>query len=92
MGITLKQKGNKMKTKTKADKVDEAIGRLIREKRVKKGLSQQRLGDKIGVTFQQVQKYESGKNRVAASMLLRISLALDCGYLELIPSMKRIRL
>jgi transcriptional regulator with XRE-family HTH domain len=81
-----------MKTKTKADKVDEAIGRLIREKRVKKGLSQQRLGDKIGVTFQQVQKYESGKNRVAASMLLRISLALDCGYLELIPSMKRIRL
>lgn len=42
------------------------------------GLNQKRLGQAIGVTFQQVQKYENGTNRVAASTLCRVAEALTC--------------
>ena len=48
----------------------------IREFRVKIDKSQKALGDMIGLTFQQIQKYESGKNRVSASILFKIAKAL----------------
>jgi transcriptional regulator with XRE-family HTH domain len=61
---------------SKADPVDVAIGRRVRRFRTARGLSQTELGTAINVTFQQIQKYEAGTNRIAASTLLRIASAL----------------
>ena len=49
--------------------VDVEIGQRIRQRRVLMGLSQQKLADAMGLTFQQVQKYETGKNRISAGRL-----------------------
>jgi transcriptional regulator with XRE-family HTH domain len=54
------------------------VGARIRIRRKTLGLSQSDLGDKIGVSFQQVQKYERGANRVSASALASIAKALEC--------------
>ena len=53
--------------------LNQKLGAIIREKRVLLGLSQEALGQRIGVTFQQVQKYEKGTNRVSASRLVQIA-------------------
>lgn len=57
--------------------VDVAVGKRVRGRRILMGLSQERLGDDLGVTFQQVQKYERGSNRVSASRLYEISKVLE---------------
>jgi transcriptional regulator with XRE-family HTH domain len=57
--------------------VDEHVGLRIREARLAADLSQTGLGAKIGVTFQQVQKYEKGANRVGCGRLQQIADALD---------------
>lgn len=49
----------------------------MRMRRLEMGLSQERLGDLLGITFQQVQKYEKGLNRIAASRLFEIAAVLD---------------
>jgi transcriptional regulator with XRE-family HTH domain len=56
--------------------VDAIVGQTIRVHRLNKRISQSALGEKIGVSFQQVQKYENGSNRVGASRLLQIAQAL----------------
>lgn len=56
---------------------DVYVGRRIREARVAKGMSQTDLGDQLGVSFQQVQKYEKGTNRIGASRLLQTAKALN---------------
>jgi transcriptional regulator with XRE-family HTH domain len=56
--------------------IDKIVGRNIRIQRVMKRLSQGKLADRIGVTFQQVQKYESGANRVGSSRLYEIASIL----------------
>jgi len=53
------------------------IGRRLRDARLARGLSQGLLGKKLGVSFQQVQKYESGANRIAGSRLWDISRVLE---------------
>jgi len=53
----------------KADSTDVEVGRLIRALRMSRNLSQTELGNQIGVTFQQVQKYETGGNRVSMGRL-----------------------
>ena len=53
------------------------MGKKIRLRRVEQRLSQSDLGEKLGVSFQQVQKYEKGVNRVGASRLQEIATALD---------------
>jgi transcriptional regulator with XRE-family HTH domain len=58
------------------DAVDKLVGRNIRVFRLAKGLSQTDLAQHIGVTFQQVQKYEKGTNRVGSGRLLKISSIL----------------
>lgn len=58
--------------------VDRAIGRRVRLRRQQLGVSQKALAAQLGVSFQQVQKYERGTNRVSASTLVRIAAALDC--------------
>jgi transcriptional regulator with XRE-family HTH domain len=57
--------------------VDQHVGKRIRQRRWAKDMTQQRLGDLVGVKFQQIQKYETGGNRVSASRLWQISMALD---------------
>jgi transcriptional regulator with XRE-family HTH domain len=57
--------------------VDKRLGERVRARRLQLDISQERLADLLGVTFQQVQKYEKGTNRMAASRLLDIANALD---------------
>jgi transcriptional regulator with XRE-family HTH domain len=58
------------------DPIDRYVGGRIRGRRLGLRVSQTKLGQAIGVTFQQIQKYESGTNRVGASNLFRIAKAL----------------
>ena len=66
------------------DPVDIAVGARIRIRRRWLGLSQTELADALGITFQQVQKYEHGRNRVAASMLVRAAAKLQTTVAALI--------
>lgn len=66
-----------MNDTTGPDPIDVRVGLNIRMRRKALALSQTKLADHLGLTFQQVQKYERGTNRVSASMLWRI-----CQYLE----------
>src|SRR5918911_4828877 len=61
----------------RTDPYDVEVGRRIRARRVARQMSQMELAGRLGLTFQQVQKYEKGTNRVAASRLKRIAKILD---------------
>ena len=67
--------------KTQSHPIDVHVGSRIKMIRKMNSLSQEKLGDAIGVTFQQVQKYEKGTNRVGASRLQQIAtvLGVDVG-------------
>src|SRR5262245_34664542 len=56
---------------------DKHVGSRVRMRRMMLGMSQERLGDALGLTFQQVQKYEKGTNRIGASRLQSISSVLE---------------
>ena len=73
---TLSKSSNKISNKT-VTKTDRLIGRNIRIHRLTKGLTQEALGEKLGVTFQQIQKYEKGGNRVGSGRLYRIAEILE---------------
>lgn len=70
-----------------ADSIDAHVAARILERRQALGLSQSALAERLGVSFQQLQKYESGQNRVSASRLHRLSAALGCGVETFFPSM-----
>lgn len=57
--------------------VDRHVGRLVCERRISLGLTQSDLAKALGLTFQQIQKYEKGANRISASKLWEIAGALD---------------
>ena len=57
--------------------IDCQLGKLIRARRKAIGMSQTDLGDKSGIAFQQVQKYENGVNRMSVGRLVKIAEALD---------------
>lgn len=57
--------------------IDVHVGKRIRYRRWMVGMTQQQLADRVGIRFQQIQKYETGTNRVSASRLWEISEALD---------------
>jgi transcriptional regulator with XRE-family HTH domain len=57
--------------------IDERIGFQIRARRIATHKSQEALANQVGVTFQQIQKYENGSNRVSGSRLVQIAKALD---------------
>jgi transcriptional regulator with XRE-family HTH domain len=61
----------------KANPVDAQVGNRVRIRRMLIGMSQEKLGDLLGLTFQQVQKYEKGINRIGAGRLFEISRILD---------------
>ncbi|MGH6673844.1 MAG: helix-turn-helix domain-containing protein [Xanthobacteraceae bacterium] len=57
--------------------IDKHVGSRVRMRRMMLGMSQEKLGDALGLTFQQVQKYEKGTNRIGASRLQQISHTLQ---------------
>ncbi|MFN3263243.1 MAG: helix-turn-helix domain-containing protein [Pikeienuella sp.] len=57
--------------------VDVHVGMRARHRRWMVGMTQQQLGEKVGIKFQQIQKYETGMNRISASRLWDIAAALD---------------
>ena len=64
--------------------LDVALGGRIRLRRRELGLSQDQLARQVGITFQQVQKYEHGTNRVSFSRLVEIAQALQCGTMDIV--------
>lgn len=63
-------------TKRKTTEVDRALGKKIKQRRLEIDLSQDELARQLGITFQQIQKYEGGTNRVSVSRLLDICRVL----------------
>jgi len=59
------------------DPVDRYVGSRVRMRRIMLGMSQEKLGEALGLTFQQIQKYEKGTNRVGASRIQQISDVLQ---------------
>lgn len=57
--------------------IDTYVGARVRMRRMLIGLSQEKLGERLGLTFQQIQKYEKGTNRIGASRLQQIATILD---------------
>jgi transcriptional regulator with XRE-family HTH domain len=67
-----------MEMSTKApNPVDKYVGSRVRMRRIMLGMSQEKLGEALGLTFQQIQKYEKGTNRVGASRIQQISEILQ---------------
>jgi transcriptional regulator with XRE-family HTH domain len=78
------QKEGTMHEKTLRERcqpIDNVIGNNFRMLRANAGMSQMDIADQLGITFQQVQKYERGKNRIAASTLYRASKILNVGLM-----------
>lgn len=76
-------KGNDMARKTElTQKIDKLVGARIRELRLSRGVSQTKLAGEIGVTFQQMQKYEKVVNRISAGRLFAVAkeLGVSVGY------------
>ena len=67
------------------DPIDVAVGLRLRTLRKSRGMSQEQLGRALGITFQQIQKYERGTNRISASMLVKSARALSVAPTTLLP-------
>lgn len=65
--------------------MDAEVGIRVRNHRKAKDMSQEKLGEHVGVSFQQIQKYEKGTNRIAVSMLYELSRALEVPMTTLLP-------
>jgi len=65
------------------DPMDVALGAAVRIRRRSLGISQETLADHCGVSFQQIQKYENGANRISFSRLVQIARALNCRVVDL---------
>jgi transcriptional regulator with XRE-family HTH domain len=59
--------------------IDAHVGERIRKRRIELGLTQEELGGRLGISYQQIQKYETGANRVSAGRVAEIASALDIG-------------
>jgi transcriptional regulator with XRE-family HTH domain len=79
-------------TRRSAGPIDKYFGDRLRARRIMLKMSQEELGKSLGVTFQQIQKYEKGNNRMSAAMMVRVAeiLDVDVGYFyDEIPKTKR---
>jgi len=77
-GIAPKKATQPQAKKGKANEIDKFVGAAIRTARIGNGKSQEWVAAKLGITFQQVQKYERGSNRVSCGRIVQIAAAL--GY------------
>jgi DNA-binding XRE family transcriptional regulator len=73
----MKRANRKSASPRSANAIDAYIGARMRERRLALNISQNQLGKELGVSFQQIQKYESGENRVSAARLFDICKALN---------------
>ena len=74
---------------TKSHPVDVHVGSRMRQRRTLLGMSQSKVGDAVGLTFQQIQKYEKGSNRCGSSRLFEFAKVLDVVLAEYsIPSLR----
>ncbi|MDR0581270.1 MAG: helix-turn-helix domain-containing protein [Holosporaceae bacterium] len=73
---------SELETKSSRESIDLYIGKRVKARRFFLGISQEKLGSYLGVTFQQIQKYEKGTNRISAGTLYNIAniLDVDIGY------------
>jgi transcriptional regulator with XRE-family HTH domain len=69
-------KSEREAVQSRAQAIDKHVGARVRKRRIMLGLAQQQVAELIGVTYQQLYKYEKGETRVAASRLLKIAQAL----------------
>ncbi len=69
-------------TKKSPNPIDKHVGSRVRMRRMMVSMSQEKLGEKLGITFQQIQKYEKGTNRIGASRLQQIAnvLGVQVGF------------
>jgi transcriptional regulator with XRE-family HTH domain len=72
------------KAKRGADEADVVLGRRLRSLRVRRGLSQMALGEVLGVSLQQIQRYERGTHRIKVNQLRRAAEALEVSVTELL--------
>ena len=77
MAEEIKSRRGRKPGSAEPDPVDIHVGTRLRTRRTLLGMSQERLAEAIGLTFQQVQKYEMGKNRISASRLYQFAQILD---------------
>jgi transcriptional regulator with XRE-family HTH domain len=79
-----RRKGWNLDLSAKApDPMDVALGAAVRIRRRSLGISQETLAEHCGVSFQQIQKYENGANRISFSRLVQIARALQCRVVDL---------
>jgi transcriptional regulator with XRE-family HTH domain len=67
-----------MRAPAEPDPIDVAVGARLRIRRQEQRMTQSTLAEHLWVTFQQVQKYERGANRISASMLVKAARILEC--------------
>jgi transcriptional regulator with XRE-family HTH domain len=72
----LAEDGDERSNSRRANPIDKHVGERVRMRRMLLGMSQERLGEQLGLTFQQVQKYEKGVNRIGASRLFDLAQVL----------------
>ena len=70
------------KTLSLDNQIDQIVGANLRRLRLERGFSQDKIAQRLGITFQQVQKYEKGRNRISASTLYFLSDILDVKFDE----------
>jgi len=75
--VEVQERKTQRKTRGKPNAVDIHVGNRVRQRRTLMGLSQERLASALDLTFQQVQKYERGTNRIGAGRLYQLARALD---------------
>jgi transcriptional regulator with XRE-family HTH domain len=77
-----------MGPKNSSTDVDALVGERVRSRRLQAKMSQATLGEAIGVTFQQIQKYEKGANRIGSGRLFKIAEVLQCDVTEFYDSVR----
>jgi transcriptional regulator with XRE-family HTH domain len=77
-----------MSSKNNTAELEAQIGERIRSRRIHAGVSQENLGKLLGVSFQQIQKYEKGTNRVSAGRLLKIAEVLECDVTDFLEGLQ----
>ncbi len=77
IGVLKNSQEIKRKSQDKIHDIDREVGQRLRIARSAKGVSQDQLGKAVGITFQQIQKYERGANRISCSRLWEFSKLLD---------------
>jgi transcriptional regulator with XRE-family HTH domain len=75
-----------MGQKQNSTDIDALVGERVRSRRIQAKMSQAKLGDALGVTFEQVQKYEKGINRIGSGRLFKIAEVLECNVMDFFES------